>query len=164
MAPRGVGPRRAMRALGIDFGEKRIGLAVSDPDGRWALPLATVERRTDRRAAHAIADIARRQGVGVLVLGEPRGAGGEAGEAALRVRRFGERLSRAARLPLVTVGESTTTCEAAARLAEAGMDEARFSPRRDARRDAVAAQIILQEALDRGLASGTPDGIGKGTP
>lgn len=140
-----------MRALGIDFGEKRIGLAVSDPDGRWALPLAALERGTDRRAAYAIADIARREGAGVLVLGEPLGDGGEAGEAALRVRRFGERLRRAARLPLVTVGEASTTCEAAARLAEAGMDEAVFSPRRDARRDAVAAQLILQEALDRGL-------------
>lgn len=143
-----------MRALGIDFGEQRIGLAVSDPDGRWALPLTTLERRTDRRAAYAIADIARREGVGVLVLGEP------GGKAALRVRRFGDRLRRAARLPLVTVDESSTTSEAAARLAEAGMDEARFSPERDARRDAVAAQIILQEALDRGLAAAAVESRG----
>ena len=154
MAPSGAGREKSMRALGIDFGEKRIGLAVSDPDGRWALPLVTLERKTDRRAAYAIADIARREGVGVLVLGEPLGGDGA---AALRVRRFGERLSRAARLPLVTVDEASTTCEAAARLDEAGMDEARFSPRRDARRDAVAAQVILQEALDRGLTAAAGD-------
>ncbi|MCP4662624.1 MAG: Holliday junction resolvase RuvX, partial [bacterium] len=80
-----------MRALGIDFGEKRIGLAVSDPEGRWAMPLATIERETDRRAAYRIAEIARREGVGLLVVGEPLGLDGRPGPASARVRRFGER-------------------------------------------------------------------------
>ena len=137
-----------MRALGIDFGETRIGIAVSDPEGRWALPLTTLERRTDRRAAYAIAEIARRQGTEVLVLGEPRGPGGEAGAAALRVRRFGARLARAARLPGVRVDETLTTVEAAERLREAELE----APRRAPGVDAVAAQVLLQEALDRGLA------------
>lgn len=137
-----------MRALGIDFGEKRIGIAISDSEGRWALPLTHLERRTDRSAAHAIAEIARREGVAVMVMGEP---GDAAGAAALRIRRFGERLARVARLPVVRLDESLTTVEAARRLAAAGLDEPRFTSDRDARRDAVAAQIILQEALDRGL-------------
>ena len=133
------------RALGVDFGEKRIGLAVSDAEGRWALPLATLERRTDRRAAHQIADLAKREAVSLLVLGEPLGPGGEAGEAARRVRRFGERLARITGLPVRWVDETLTTVEATERLRAAGLD------RRDREelRDAVAAQILLQEALDR---------------
>ncbi|MCP4661048.1 MAG: Holliday junction resolvase RuvX [bacterium] len=130
-----------MRALGIDFGEKRIGLAVSDPEGRWAMPLATIERETDRRAAYRIAEIARREGVGLLVVGEPLGLDGRPGPASARVRRFGERLARAAGLPLRWVNEALTTVEAGERLRETGSDGPRH-------RDAVAAQILLQEALD----------------
>ncbi len=138
-----------MRILGIDFGERRIGLAVSDDEGRWALPLATIERHSDRRAAYRIAEIARRHGAAALVLGEPLGLDGSAGEAAERVRRFGQRLERAAKLPLYLVNEALTTVEASERLSEAGLD----CPKHP-RRDAVAAQILLQEALDRNLAAG----------
>src|SRR5436305_771317 len=60
-----------MRFLGIDFGEKRIGLAISDPAGRLALPLTTLERRNDRSALRQIAEIAQREGVERLVLGVP---------------------------------------------------------------------------------------------
>ncbi|HYG64462.1 MAG TPA: Holliday junction resolvase RuvX [Thermoanaerobaculia bacterium] len=133
------------RALGIDFGEKRIGLAISDPEGRLAVPLTTLERRKDRAAVAQIAEIARREGVGRLVLGEPVGLDGRRGEAAERVRRFGEKLAAAAGLPLEMVNEALTTVEAAERLREAGVD-----PRREPERlDAIAAQILLQEALDR---------------
>lgn len=138
-----------MRALGIDFGETRIGLAISDPEGRWALPLVTLERGTDRRAAYAIAEIARREEVEVLVLGEPLGLDGEAGEAAHRVRRFAARLRRAARLPVTLLDETLTTVEAAERLRRAGL----AGDSGDERLDAVAAQILLQEALDRGSAA-----------
>lgn len=143
-----------MRALGIDFGEKRIGLAISDPEGRMAIPLATLERRNDRSAVREIAEIARREGVGRLVLGEPVGLDGERGETAERVRRFGNRLAAVSGLPLRLVNESLTTVEAQERLREAGID-----PRRDpARIDAVAAQILLQEALDTEPGSGGTGG------
>ena len=136
---------QGVRALGVDFGEKRIGLAISDPEGRLAVPLATLARRSDRSAAAQIVAIARREGVGRLVLGEPVGLEGGRGPAAERVRRFGARLAAAAGLPLRYVGEALSSVEAAARLREAGVD-----PRRDAGRiDAVAAQILLQEDLDR---------------
>lgn len=135
-----------MRSLGIDFGEKRIGLAISDPEGRFALPLATLERRNDRSALRQIAEIARENGVGRLVLGEPVGMDGQRGANADRVRRFGERLAELTGLPLELVNEALTTVEAQERLREAGVD-----PRKEpARIDALAAQILLQEALDRG--------------
>lgn len=133
-----------MRCLGIDFGERRIGLAISDPEGRLAVPLTTLERRNDRSAVRAIAEIARREGVGRLVLGEPVGLDGQRGEAAERARRFGDKLAEVSGLPVRLVNESLTTVEAQQRLREAGVD-----PRREPERiDAVAAQILLQEALD----------------
>src|SRR5262245_3238095 len=133
-----------MRCLGIDFGERRIGLAISDPEGRLAVPLATLVRRNDRSAVREIAEIARREGVGRLVLGEPVGLDGQRGESAERVRRFGDKLAEVSGLPVRLVNESLTTVEALERLRAAGID-----PRRDPSRiDAVAAQILLQEALD----------------
>ncbi len=136
---------KPVRAMGIDFGEKRIGLALSDAEGRWAMPYATIERGTDRRAAYRIADLARREEVNLLVFGEPLGLNGETGEAALRVHRFGARLARITSLPIRWVDETLTTIEAAERLRAAGLDRSN----RSERRDAVAAQILLQEALDR---------------
>jgi len=136
----------ATRALGIDFGERRIGLALSDPAGRYALPLEVVERRSDRRAVYRIAAIARREDVGLLVLGDPHRPSGEPSSSRERVRRFGRKLMRATGLPLRLVDEALTTDEARRRLARIGAD------RRSAeeRRDMVAAQILLQEALDGG--------------
>lgn len=137
-----------MRSLGIDFGEKRIGLAISDPAGRFALPLATLERRNDRSALRQIAEIAREQGVGKLVLGEPVGLDGQRGANAERVRRFGERLAELTGLPLELVNEALTTVEAHERLREAGID-VRRGRKEPGRIDALAAQILLQEVLDR---------------
>jgi putative Holliday junction resolvase len=106
-----------MRSLGIDFGEKRIGLAVSDPAGSVATPLDTLIRKSDHEAIERISDIARREGVERLVVGEPVGLDGHRGE----------------------------------RLREAGVD-----PRRHPERiDALAAQILLQQTLDRERRPGT---------
>jgi putative Holliday junction resolvase len=134
------------RTLGIDFGERRIGLAISDAEGRFALPLRTLERRSDREALAEIAELARAEEVGALVVGEPRRpSDGGPTAAGARARRFGERLARATGLPVEWIDESLTTREAAARLREAGVPPAE----RAARLDQVAAQILLQEALDR---------------
>jgi len=144
-----------MRALGIDFGEKRIGLALSDPEGRLALPLRTLARRNDRQAIDEIAAIAREEGVEALVVGEPRRpSDGAATDAARRVRSFGARLAEATGLAIEWVDESMSSIEAEARLAEAGVPH----ERRRERRDAVAAQILLEEALERWRrrASSTP--------
>ena len=134
-----------MRFLGIDFGEKRIGLAISDPDGRLALPLTALERRNDRSALRQIAEIAQREGVERLVLGEPVDLYGRKGPTAERARRFGARLAELTGLPVAWVDEALTSVEAAGRLRQAGVD----TRREPGRIDAVAAQILLQDALDR---------------
>jgi putative holliday junction resolvase len=137
-----------MRSLGVDFGEKRIGLAISE--GGLAVPLLTLKRRDDRSALAEIAGIVRREGVGRLVVGEPRNLDGTLGPAAARARRFAVKLAELTGLPLELVNESLTSVEAAERLRAAGVD-----PRRHPERlDAVAAQILLQEALDRSRPSG----------
>jgi putative Holliday junction resolvase len=134
-----------MRTLGIDYGTKRVGLAISDPSGSLAVPLTTLPRTSDRALAEEIAAIARREGVEHLVVGEPVNVDGTRGPAAERARRFAEGLGKVSGLSWELVGEALTSVEAEARLREAGVD-----PRRDpARVDAVAAQILLQEALDR---------------
>ena len=134
-----------MRALGIDFGEKRIGLAVSDPDGRVATPLETLSRKSDREAIERISDIARREGGERLVVGEPVGLDGNRGRAAERVGSFARKLQNESGLPCQLVDESLTSVEAEERLREAGVD-----PRRHPERiDALAAQILLQQTLDR---------------
>jgi len=135
-----------MRALGIDFGERRIGLALSDPEGRFALPHGVLPRASDRDAVAEIARLAAAEGVELLVVGEPRRpADGLAGDAVARVHAFAAKLGRATGLPIEWVDETLTSREAAERLRAVGGSR---RARRD-RLDAIAAQILLQEALDR---------------
>jgi len=131
------------RLLAVDFGEKRIGLAISE--GELALPLLTVRRTSDDDAVATIAGIARDEGVTGLVVGEPKRLDGTAGEAAARARNFARKLAAATRLPCALVDEALSSHAAEARLREAGVD-----PRRHPERvDQVAAQLLLEEALRR---------------
>ena len=134
-----------MRFLAIDFGERRIGLAISDPAGAFALPLSTLTRTNDADAVRDIAAIVASEEVGELIVGEPRNLDGSRGPAAERCRRFADRLRTATGLPVAMTDEALTTVEAAARLRAAGVD-----PRRHPERlDAAAAQVLLEEVLAR---------------
>lgn len=136
-----------MRVLGIDFGERRIGIAISDPGGSFALPYGAILRRDDASSIRELALLAAAEGIERIVIGEPLRADGTAGSAALRARSFARQLARTTGLPVDAVDETLTSREAEGRLAEAGVPRAK----RAGRRDALAAQILLQEALDRGL-------------
>jgi putative Holliday junction resolvase len=133
-----------MRFLGIDFGERHIGLAVCDPDERVAVPIETLTRSSDQQALREILAVARRESAEGFVLGEPRRLDGSAGDAALRARGFAAKLRAASRLPVLLHDEALTSHEAAARLREAGARR-----RRRQAVHAVAAQILLQDWLDR---------------
>lgn len=134
-----------MRSLAIDFGERRIGVAISDADGRLAVPLTTLERRSDAEAVRAIGALAAAEEVDEIIVGEPRGLDGEAGSAAERCRRFAERIAAATGLAVAMAEETLTTVEARARLRAAGVD----LRREPARLDAVAAQVLLEQVLAR---------------
>jgi putative Holliday junction resolvase len=134
-----------MRILGIDFGERRIGVAISDAAGTLATPLATLRRKDDASAVRQLVELARSEGVEAFVVGEPRRLDGSRGDAAERAAGFARKLATSADLPCELIDEALTSVEAEERLRDAGVD-----PRRHPERvDAVAAQIILQEALDR---------------
>lgn len=145
------GPRTGRRALAVDLGERRVGLAISDPAGRFALPLTVLVRQSDRQVIGEIRAVAAAHEVTILVVGEPLAPHGGRGPAAERAHRFGERLARATGLPLRFVDETLTTVAADEALAAVP------GRRRAADRvDAVAAQVILQEAIDRGLLEAGP--------
>lgn len=134
------------RLLAVDLGSKRVGLAISE--GALALPLRTLARGSDRDTVAAIARVAREEGATALVVGEPLRLDGSRGEAAERARAFAAKLGRHAGLPCTLVDERLTSHAAEERLRAAGVD-----PRRHPERvDQVAAQILLEEALE-GLAA-----------
>ena len=143
-----------MRTLGIDFGERRIGIAISDPGGTFALPLTALARRDDESAVAELAELARAEEIGRIVVGEPLRSDGSAGPAAKRARGFAKKIASATGLPVETIDEALTSREADRKLAEAGVPAAK----RAGRRDALAAQLLLQEALDRGPRPPKPEG------
>ncbi|MCZ6506752.1 MAG: Holliday junction resolvase RuvX [Acidobacteria bacterium] len=135
-----------MRILGIDFGERRIGVAIGDTEGGLALPLTTLVRTSDASVIRELVELAVSESVGALVVGEPRRLDGSRGQAAERATAFARKLATASSLPCRLVDEALTSVEAKERLRTAGVD-----PRRHPERiDSLAAQIILQEALDHG--------------
>ena len=132
-----------MRLLGVDFGESRIGLAVSDTEAGLAVPLTTLDRTSDRAAIDAIAALVVSEGVEEIVMGEPLHMDGAAGDRAQRTRSFCSKLHQAIGLPCHLVDERLTSVEARERLAAAGVD----IKRHPGRIDAVAAQILLEQYL-----------------
>jgi len=144
-----VGERRgregAVRYLGVDFGERHIGVAVCDDDERVAVAMDTVARSSDPQAIAALLAIAGRENAGGIVVGEPRRLDGTEGDAARRAQGFAAKLRHASPLQILLHDEALTSHEARSRLREAGASRRR---RRSAVH-AVAAQILLQDWLDR---------------
>lgn len=132
------------RVLGIDPGERRIGLALSDEMGLLARPFRILPRSSARQAVGAIAALIEQEAVGEIVVGIPVSLSGELGPQALRAQRFVEQLRRSVSVPVRTWNEQFTTAEARRRLLEAGR---RMKQRREPV-DAVAAAVLLQDYLD----------------
>ena len=133
-----------MKLLGIDYGHRRIGIAASDETGTLALPLEQVDAEPLARACERIAALARERGVERIVVGMPRNMDGSYGPAAESVRAFVAELKKSVPAEIVTWDERLSTAQA-----ERAMVEADYSrKRRRAQRDALAAQLILQNYLD----------------
>jgi putative Holliday junction resolvase len=134
-----------MRALGLDLGSKRIGVAVSDRSGTIASPLTVLERGRSRRHDHArIAELARAEEVDCVVVGLPVSLSGADGPAAQAARAEAERLATVVGVPVETHDERLTTVTAERSMAAAGVR----GPARRQRVDKVAAAVILQSWLD----------------
>jgi putative Holliday junction resolvase len=151
-APReGAADASPGRILGFDFGERRIGVALSDPLGITAQPLATLERASWRRDLGRIRDLVGTHGVVRIVVGMPLGMdGGRTGGVRL-AEEFIDRLREATGLPVDAWDERLTTVQAERILLEGDVSRAR---RRKAI-DRLAAVILLQAYLDaRAVRSG----------
>lgn len=137
-----------MRVLGVDFGERRIGLALSDPTGTLASPLPTLKRRTGKRPPlAAMMEIIRENGVNGLVFGLPLNLEGEETDWTRTVRQVGEKLSARSGLPLYFVDERMTSVRAERAVRSLGLPKHKREEK--GRVDAAAAVLILQAWLDR---------------
>ena len=139
-----------MRILGLDYGSRTCGVAVSDPLGLTAQGLETIVRKEEnklRRTLARIQELCEQYGVEVIVLGLPLNMNDTIGPRAEKTLLFAEQLKRRTGLPVVLQDERLTTVEAEQTLLEAGV-------RREHRKqvvDKLAAVLILQGYLD-GLA------------
>ncbi len=125
----------------MDFGEKRVGLAVSDETGHVILPIGTILRKSDHQAISDISALARERDVTAFVTGLPLKEDGSEGPTARRARNFARRLHEGTGLPVHMQDERFTTAEATSRL----RGDLQHSPRAD--RDSLAAALILEDFL-----------------
>ena len=134
-----------MRAVGLDLGSRRIGVAASDPGGRLASPRTTVERSGDLAADHRrIAAIVAEEEAVTVVVGLPKSLDGRLGPAAKAVLAEVEALGAVIGVPVVTHDERFTTVTAHEQLRAAGMG----GRRRRSVVDQQAATVLLQDWLD----------------
>ena len=137
-----------MRWMGLDFGSKTVGVAVSDPLGLTAQPVEIVRRKSENRLRQTLArieELIREYRVTELVLGFPKNMNNTLGERAAKSLEFKEMLERRTGLPVVMWDERLTTVEANRAMIEGKV-------RREERGryvDAIAAVLILQGYLDR---------------
>ncbi len=132
-----------MRTMAIDYGDARIGLAVSDPTGLICGDAWTMEEWNMERAAARIAEAARERGVGTLVLGLPKNMDGSEGARAEKSRAFKALLEQEASLPVILWDERRSSIEAHAILHANGKREKKHRKTVDA----VAASLILEGYL-----------------
>jgi putative Holliday junction resolvase len=133
------------RAIGVDLGARRIGIAVSDPGGVLATPVTVLTRTKDRVRLHRqIAELVREYEAEVVVVGLPLSLDGSDGPAAVGAREEADELAAVVGVPVQLHDERLTTVTAHRLLAATGIDER-------ARRkviDSAAAAVLLQTWLD----------------
>ena len=133
-----------MKFLGLDVGERRVGIAVGDDELRIATPLEVIERRSLEEDARAVDQLARKFSVDHLIVGLPRNMDDSSGAQAESVKAYAGEVARAVGLPLTFWDERLTTIEATERIHTGG------GRGKKSRRtlDAIAASVILQDFLD----------------
>lgn len=132
------------RYLGLDIGEKRIGVAISSPGGVMALPLKTISFVEAQEAIKDILEIIGQQEINRIIVGLPRSLNGELGPQAAKVQEFVNLLSRSTTVFIEFQDERFSTFSVERMMREAGTKR----KKREERRDAEAAAYILQGYLD----------------
>lgn len=133
------------RIVGIDYGDVRVGIALSDPQQKWASPLEQYHRRTPALDAQYFAALKQREGVLGWVVGLPVMPNGTDSAKSVQVRKFGEWLTEHTGLPVRFFDERYTS-----RMAEELLIDAQVkASKRKALRDKLAAQILLSSYFER---------------
>jgi len=134
-----------MRGMGLDVGDRRIGVAVSDALGMMARPLTVVERSGDTADCAAITSLAQQYDIQYIIVGLPRSLNGSIGPQAEKVQTFAEGLRRCIPIKIEFRDERLSTVSAKRMLREGGK---RKGEKKKGEFDAAAAAIILQVYLD----------------
>lgn len=134
------------RLLGVDFGTRRVGLALSDAERHIATPLAILDRKGNPFDAAYYQQLITQEEIKGIVVGLPMHMHGEEGKSAQQAREYGAWLRNLTKLPIVYWDERLTSSHADALMQEAGLN----AKQRKERLDKVAAQILLQSYLDSG--------------
>jgi putative Holliday junction resolvase len=133
-----------MRALALDVGDKRIGVALSDPTGTIASILPAIRRIGHRKDLQAVLKLIQENQVERVLIGLPLLMSGEVGEQARKVRAFGEALRAVTAVPIEYRDERLSTVAAYEIMEQSGVKKAA----RKKKVDSVAAAVVLQEYLN----------------
>jgi putative Holliday junction resolvase len=136
-----------VRILGLDIGERRVGVAISDPTGTVVRPLQTLVRGSREEDLAAVAAIVKEHDVGLVVVGEPLSLDGTEGPQARRIARYALVLAEHVSVPVVSWDERFSTVTAQEILSQRGRKK-RQHARDKGQVDAIAAAVILQSYLD----------------
>ena len=130
--------------LGIDYGERRIGLALSDPLGIIAKPLKVIDRKKTTDFISEILDTSEENKANIIVVGLPLSLSGKQSKQTEVVQKFIEKLAQLGKIPVIPVDERLSSVSAKKSLQEQGVK----TGHEKGRVDETAAAIILQEYLD----------------
>ena len=133
-----------MRILAVDHGEKRIGIALSDPTATIASPLKVIEHVSRLMDAAQVANLAEENEVGLIVIGQSFDEEGMPNLAGRRAAKFAQALQEQTQIPVVLWDESFSTQDARATRIELGVSR----KKRGGHQDALAAVVILQSYLE----------------
>jgi len=130
------------RRIAFDYGDVRIGVAVSDPDGIIATPLTPLLAQNPRMLVDLVAIFNEYQPISIYI-GEPKHMSGNSGDSVEKAKKFGELIEREFALPVTYIDERLSTVSAARKLKEAGVNS------RDSKKlvDSMAAVAILEQGL-----------------
>lgn len=133
-----------MKILAIDYGQKRLGFAISDPSETIASAIACLEKGKGRDELDCVAQLVERNGAEEVVVGLPKNMDNTVGETGQLALDFATRLRDRLQVPVATWDERLTTVQGERAMLEAGLTRRK----RKARIDKIAAQLLLQNYLD----------------
>ncbi|MCP4539946.1 MAG: Holliday junction resolvase RuvX [Chloroflexi bacterium] len=148
-----------MRILGLDVGDRRVGVAISDPSGTVVRPLPTLMRGSREEDKVAIAALVEEYKVELIVVGQPLSLDGTEGLQARRVARYALVLTEDLDVPVVSWDERYTTVAAKEILSQNRSKKKKKRARDKGQVDAIAAAVILQSYLDSRYLDSRNDGL-----